>query len=298
MDLGELSDVFEHLGSTVANFRAVGELPAHLENYIYLAAVGPCEMSTDTAMVPMTALSIWDVNGYYRSIGIAWPYRPTRKQMRESYRDTGGSNDAYATYAFKRLLDPEFRRRYDRRKLGDPMDDDYRIADAMEMLSDVAAKLSKNGRPVTYHELLGEDLVERMAKAAEDERRDLDAKREEREAGQDFERPEAEAPFIWPYAYFLWDSRKYDDVTLSDWQRMLHQSCIREGLSLRIAVGYLGPTSGAATARVRHPKPGGGYVEILFLGEDIEPTQERADVVVGTFHTHPYGTVHDPLYQY
>lgn len=298
MDLGELSDVFEHLGSTVSSFRAVGTLPSDLGDYVYLAAVGPFEISTCTDLVPASALPIWDVNGYYRAIGITRPYRPSRKQMRESYRDTGGPGDPYATYAFKRLLDREFRQRYDRRKLGEPMDDDYRFAAMFQMLADMAARQSRlTGRTVTYRDLLGEDLMDKMSRQAEAERQvqDVEAARDLREDGTEHDRPQAEEQFVWPYAYFLWSSRKYDDTTLSQWQRMLHEAFVREGLSVQMAVGYFGATSGAATARVRHPQPGGGHTEILFLHEEAEPSQELAEIVVGTYHTHPHGTEHDPL---
>jgi hypothetical protein len=299
MDLSELSDIFDKLGPAANAIRAVGTLPEDIGDYVYLAAIGPFEMSTNTELVPMSALPVWDVNGYYRAIGITWPYRPTRGQMREAYRDTGGPYDDYATYAFKRLLDPVFRRKYDRRTLGQPIDDEYRFREAFRLAADMASRQSRLlGKVITYRQILGEDLFEKMSREAEAEKQaeDIEAQRELREEGQDIaERPESE-DFIWLWAYFLWQSRHDDDQKLSEWQRMLHQACVREGLSLQVAVGYFGATSGAATARVRHPKPGGGHTEILFLREDVLPSQALADVVVATFHTWPHNIEHDPIY--
>lgn len=296
MDLGELTDVFESLSSAAQVFRPVVDVP-DADDYVYQAAVGPTEVSTDQRLAPMTDWPIWDVNGYYRAIGVQWPYRPTKKQMRLNYQRVGGPNNDYSTYAFKQLLDAELRFRYDRRPLGQPIDDSYRWAEARRMASDFAARQSRaTGMRVTVEDILGEDLVARMSAQAEAERQaeEIKDKRDDEEDSE--ERETLEEHFVWPFAYYLLGSRKFgEDQRLADWQTMLVRAFSREALSLHVAVGYLGRTH-AAAARVRHPKPEGGHVQILFLHEDVEPSQELADVVVATYYTRSQHEQHEPIY--
>lgn len=306
MDFGELSVAYDSLGEAAQLFRPVANTDIETEA-IFQAAVGPTLVSTSTTLVPMKALPIWDVNGYYRAIGVSWPYRPTRKQMMEAYRDSDGGNNTYATYAFQRLRDDELRSKYDRRRLGEPMDDLFRWQDVRRMAADFAAQQSAQlGRAITIDDILGEDLVSRMKAQVEAERQVSEKQSERKNKTEDEPevKPEVEPerevsapPFVWPYAYYLWNSRAFDDERLSRWQEMLVAACIRRGLSLQVAVGYLGRTR-ADAARVRHRQEG-AFVEILFLHEDKEPTPELADVVVATYHTHPYQQPLDhPLYLY
>jgi hypothetical protein len=299
LDLDEMTAAFDHLGLSTGILRPTVAAPVDLAQLIYQAAVGPTEVSTSTVLVPRSSMPVWDVNGYYRAIGIGLPFRPTRKQMRLGYQRVGGPNNAYATYAFKRLLDPEFRRHYDAREIGEPVDDEYRWVEVRRMAAKFASAQSMiTGRQVTVDDVLGEDITSRMKAQAEAERRgeEIQEKRESLD-GADDEVPEnVEEEFIWPYSYYLWGSRKFDDRTLSDWQEMLVQAFARQGLSLHVAVGYFDRTH-AEAARVRHPKPEGGHVQILFLHECVEPTQELAESVVATYQTrHQHEPLDEPIY--
>ena len=71
-----------------------------------LSHQGPAEFSTctDLALRPEVC---WDTNRYYRTLGVHW--KATKKELMKAYQALGTMPSAYATYAFKQLLDPEVR---------------------------------------------------------------------------------------------------------------------------------------------------------------------------------------------
>jgi hypothetical protein len=64
------------------------------EDFIYRATWGPVDISTETALEPAWDL-VWDVNGYYRALGVVWPYKASRKALRLAYQERGGPDDEY-----------------------------------------------------------------------------------------------------------------------------------------------------------------------------------------------------------
>lgn len=298
LNFEELIDAHSRLSDAASYLRPRVDTPS-LDEHVYQAAIGPTEVSTSVALVPVSTLPIWDVNGYYRACGVSWPYRVTRRELTRIYNESGGpnSNDHYAAYAFQRLRDSEFRQQYDRRPLGPPMDDKYRWEEMFRMAALWAAQHSEvTGMVVTTRDVLGEDITSRMEAQEEAERQgDAIESRLDNDAARDAAEHDDE-PQAWPYAYYLWGSRCDDEQRLAAWQQLLIDSFARQGLSLQMAVGYFDRAYSAA-ARWRHRNPEGRLVEIIFLNDGVDPTADLADVVVGTYHNRPYGTpLEQPIY--
>jgi hypothetical protein len=195
---------------------------------ITLAASGPSVWSTSTALVPLRSLPIWDVNYYYRELGIKAPYRNvSKKQLRDGYTARNGQSSERLTYCFKQLLDPQIRAKYDRMPLGKPMDDKYRWKLIEEAAAEWASRRSAETGEVheakEFLEEVGMDPESIAAREAEIE-----------EAMHSFK------TYGWPYAYYLWRSRKFDDATLSEWQSMLISACSERDLSCQLSIGYVG----------------------------------------------------------
>jgi hypothetical protein len=237
----------------------------------------PTEVSTSRELMPMAGpVYIWDVNGYYRAIGVPWPFRASKARLREAYRDSGGPDDEFATYAFKRLLDPGFRKRYDARPFGQPMDDKYRWAALKRQAAQwAAAETVKQHRPVSSGEFVPPDIRAKM---------DADLRRE-REG--DVAPPAESVETGWGFGYFIWDAFHRDEAVLSQWQRMLLEACWERGVRGRFAVGVMGGQPCRA-ARTRYDGQ-----DVAFLDEDQEPTAELAGMVVESYLTAPLNSRFD-----
>ena len=180
-----------------------------------------------------------------------------------AYRDTDGQDNEFATYAFKRLLDKEFRARYDARPQGQPMDDKYRWIELKRKAAAMwaAAETVKRGRAVDSGEFVPADI---RAKMDADTRRqqegeDVRAKRNPRSA------PGASATSCGTRS-------RVDQDRLPDGSACCWRACWDRDIPGRFAVGVIGRAAqhlaavGCAT-RARH----------RFLHEDMEPREELAE---------------------
>lgn len=291
----DLSDTFARLPEVAVLLRPVIEAPEDPDPSrsvptVHLAALGTKVVSTEHSLVPLSSLPIWDVNGYYRALGLGWPYRPSRAELRRAYQRVNGQASEYVTHALKRLLDPVFRAHYDRRPLGQPVDDQYRWGLVKRQAALwAAAQALRLGRPMSFDDFLGERLTRTIAADP--------SAIETTDPVQAHPTGVAVSNTIvpWPYAYYQFGSRKRDDDTLARWQRLLIEAFRRGGLSVQVAVGYLGARPSAA-ARVWHRTPE-GPIEIIFLHEDTHPTDALADDVVALYYNYPHRTpLIAPLY--
>lgn len=241
-----------------------------------LAGEGPPAFSTSQALSVVPAV-IWDVNGYYRSIGA--DHRATRAELRKAYHACGGPNDAWKTYCFKQLLNPEVRYRYDRQALGDQFLDDYVI----EMLvakakAKAAAKLAEMAkRGYELDGALSDDLIRQMVDRFMSER-GLKVS-----FGDEPEKP-MESPLevvdkhpwsdedeqdFW-FSYYQWRTHCADTRRLRQWQELLVRAFSERGVVLDLSVGFLG--------RMEHPWTLAvvGYRTVVFLNADEQPTSDLA----------------------
>ena len=202
---------------------------------------------------------IWDVNGYYRSLGFGWPYDPTKKQLRIAYQERNGQDDERLTYHFKQLLDPQIRAEYDAMPLGSRYDDIYVKHENKKKLSDIAKEESvESGKLVTVQDLIDED---------ERERREI---------------PELEPTknYRWNWGYYTFKSRKYDPEILAAWQSVLVEEFSAQGLEVVIAIGYIGKTKKDVVLKVHDGQ------DVIFLNEETEPTNELAKTAVSMYKAH------------
>jgi hypothetical protein len=216
------------------------------------------DMSTSMGLNAVPKL-IWDVNGYYRSFGIGWPFRPSRGDLRLAYHEKRGWESERLTYILKLLLDPETRDEYDSSPLGHLYRDKYILAAEMRKLSKVAAEVSEeNGKVVTV-----EDLVEEH----------------EREFPKLPELPSGKHIY-WNWGYYLLKTRKYGPDNLAKWQEYLVKSFAEKEVVAKISIGYIGKTQRRYSI-IEHD----GRV-IFFLNENEEPTEELAETAVSLYTAH------------
>lgn len=236
-----------------------------------LQGSGPPECSSCTELSVQPA-HIWDVNGYYRDLGV--PTDATRKQMRLAYQAQDGPNDKRLTYVFKQLLNPETRRLYDLTPLGELFMDDYvreilnRIAKA-RMSERMAAMAAAGALPSEADEeaMMG-DIYGQMGFEVQDPDTPSEMVDQGAPEGEDDHRP---AKF--EYSYYLWRTRLREDPltlrTLALWQRYLVSALAREGVKIKFAVGYHGEPNRWIQATV-------GYRTVFFLSTGHAPTEDLA----------------------
>jgi hypothetical protein len=226
------------------------------EDLIYQATLGPVDMSTQTALEGAWDL-IWDVNGYYRALGVGWPFRARKIDLRVAYQERGGKDSEYLTYVLKQLLDPEVRAAYDKTPLGKRFRDKYLELEEERLAAKVAQELSETtGKLITK-----DDLV-----------RDIN---EEREKDLLKELPKLDPILnIWNWGYYLLKSRKNEYDNLIEWQRLLTKAFAAEGLVQFISIGYIGNTEEEFVIKQWNGKT------IFFINEGTSPSLELAETAV------------------
>jgi hypothetical protein len=242
---------------------------------------GPVEFTTCTDLVVLPEV-IWDVNFYYRDLGV--DPRATRQELKRAYLDGDGPSSGRKTYCLKQLLDPRIRYAYDRAPLGVRLIDDYVFAEAKRQAinevarrrrvrpdqddAEVLEEMQRRGIPrqaiSTQAEYL-DDTPEAVVDDGPDGVQDEASARE----------PEVVAPRVypWQYAYYLWRSNCRDTERLREWQELLVTAFKTKGVTLRLAVGFHGRTPHPWFTYVV------GYRLVVFLHESETPTAEAARAV-------------------
>lgn len=231
-----------------------------------------CSTSTALAITPEV---IWDVNGYYRELGIPFPYRGiTKSRLRLAYLASGAADDARKAYCFNQLADPGVRAEYNEAPLGEPYLDDYwesmMRAKAKKEVADRIARGEVTVEKAEEEELVNERLQEWGLKL-EDET--IPEKAQEAEATPARKAPST-AHIRW--SFYLWRC-SYDAIMevrdrLDTWRTLLveafREQAPNSGDTFR--VGFLGKQPHpSVTAEVD------GHL-VFFLNKDQEPTAEEA----------------------
>ena len=251
-----------------------------LPDRIHRASFGHAStVSTCTALVPLGSLRVGDPNCYYRDLGFTWPRRGiTKKQLRKAYQRKRGYSSERLTYCLKQLLNPAIRAKYDARAMGDVMGDKYTEHQLKREAAQWAARRSAETKTVVS----ADDFLEQELGIKPDEEGDS--------------KPEKHAPEqllvddSWPFDFYQYKSRKYDEGPLSEWQCMLIEAFSAQGLSMQLAVGYCGDTpeswiernhsSWSYTSRGRIDET------IIFLNESVTPSKDLAEAVASSFSSH------------
>lgn len=229
------------------------------------AAFSTC---TDLAPVPLVC---WDVNGYYRALGVPW--RATWGHLRVAYLRAGGHRSVWLTYVLAQLVDRDVRRRYDRCPLGSVYPDRYvrlvlRREEAMR-LSRAAAECC--GDPAAFARWVQDHDLEAVEPDATDSLGMLDSGSAR---AQDDEAPPAP---VFDYGYYRWscyvDPMVHPD-RLARWQGYLVRAASRRGVRTVLAVGLCGSApQWCRLVRV-------GRLDVAFLRHDVEPDQDLAEHVI------------------
>lgn len=262
---------------------AYGEAPTlapALENPWLRGLPEYVDASTDTDLILHPPL-IWDVNGYYRLLGIAWmDYRTASiKQMRIFYMANGGPDDRRMTYALSQLRNRKTRSQYNATPFGQLFMD----ADVEEWLRQRALAEARRRQGADFDAEDGEaarDILKEWGfiaaeNPAEGDAEDVDDDVIDADPAGELE--SSEEPHVpWAYSYYVWRSACDDTERLGRWQALLVAEFVRVGVKRRFAVGFMG----------RQPQEWvAGEVQnrlVAFLHQDIEPTEEMAAKMVAS----------------
>ena len=194
------------------------------------------EFSTCTDLVAVADGLVWDVNRYYRDLGIEWPYKPTRAEVRRAFRE--GEATERRTFCVTKLLDREVRPVYDRAPFGTTYMDEIEWAKAKARM---LAEMRKRQMDVD-----DEALVKRVFEAVgiKVERDTPDSQEildNDSKPDQDEGEPAGLPPF--PYAYYVWKTAPHDGADrdlLALWQPLIVRALSDLGVRMRISLGVMG----------------------------------------------------------
>lgn len=238
---------------------------------------GPAGLSTCVELVTVAdSRIIWDVSGYYRALGISWPFKGiTKRALREAYQRVDGQSSERLTAIFKLLLDPQERARYDLAPPGELHYDEIAQLDLRARSKREAALRSQRGTPTTKEEVLDGWGMRVVSESDEDE---PDPARDSVSASRHTaENPSEDDHWMsWPWGYYLWRSRSRDTLRLAQWQALLVMHFAAKKARMRFCVGLHG---GKAS-----PSPWvtavSGRDIVIFLNDDTEPTDDYAAAAV------------------
>lgn len=235
-----LGDFIQSSPFLAENLRAPGLMSPPVQDQILYQdpaqageGVRTCSTSMELECWPSV---VWDVNGYYRELGVGWA--ATRKQMLRSYLMRGGQDDERLTYILSQLLDPEVRRAYDACPLGESFFDEYVAAEIRKQALRVARRLSVSADKALS--ILGYEIRDDDPESDSD----VDIPQEDGENGVTSE-ASSEAPEVWPYTYYLWRMRKREMrlatvEVMRRWQEAIIAECGARGVSINFGVGIMG----------------------------------------------------------
>ncbi len=212
----------------------------------------------------------WDVNGYYRELGVSW--RATRRQLMEAYRDSGGPNSDRLTYVFRQLLQSSIRREYDAMPPGSVFLDDYVQQQILHNAKMEAARRSNQGwlcSPERVLEEWGFNLT--FPSQEEDEDDEVDSSMDLWENLDVSEEEEGAEP--WPYSYYRLGTSCQDVLRMVQWQQLLIEEFFDRGIVERFAVGFTG----------RHEAFHIGSVDdlpVFYLADTIDPDETTAKALI------------------
>lgn len=236
-----------------------------------LQGSGPLEATTSRELSVVPAF-IYDVNGYYRTLGIdpnAIP-KPTRANLRRAFYELQprGPEDEWITFCFQQLFNPVVRAKYDMSPFGSTFFDRFEADKAYKKAkAEALKKMQERG-----DDLLDDDILSAEMKEIYDNMgMGVD--------GDEDEDQDAPSP-AFGYAYYLWRTRlKRDDqvLVLGEWQSLLVSAFAEREVHIKFAVGFHGRMAQSwLLARA-------GLREVFFLHHLETPTQELAQALVAAW---------------
>jgi hypothetical protein len=247
-----------------------------------VGALDAVSAATSTALLPRPGapLVCYDVNGYYAELGVHW--RATRRELADAYRERGGPDDARLTYVFQRLLNREFRARYDARQPGQRMvdEDSKQLLRQRAHLRAAAINTERGENLISGHDIFLSVLTALKNTHPESFDPEDDPGLECSTATEDRQPPSQPPMLNWPYAYLLLGSTCSDIRRLAQWQEGIVRALANHETVQRIAVGF-------------HGKPGTpflvkalGDAHVFLLHEDQECTPGVIAAAATAAHRH------------
>lgn len=234
---------------------------------------GPTWCSSDTAL-DITPRICWDVNGYYRSLGVHW--KASRKELGEAFLAKSGHESVWLSYVMTQLLDPEIRRAYDAAPLGEPfLNDDFVQADLKRRAYEEARRRTLVEGVETHRDRVLEEWGLSAVKADETEAAD----QVDSGSGDRQDEPQLSQE-TWEYAFYLWRTVTGSLEHLKCWQELLLRELSVLGYTVRFSVGMIGKET---APYILHSA---GRDFIIFLNEDFLPTPELAAQAVSDYQDH------------
>lgn len=240
--------------------------------YLY-GGFSPEFSSCTDLVVPKTGL-IWDVNRYYRDLGIEAPYWLDRPGIRRAFRE--GARGARETFCFKQLMNPTVRAKYDAApwgtKLMDPFEwqrmKDKALAEMMRRRMDtedvdlIKAVFSALGVPVS----------------APDEEETQDILDNHGDGSDDAPEP-IQTPGLYAFGYYLWrtSDREQDREVLAAWQPLIVRAMSDLGVKMRISLGLMGRTP------FQWSIGNVGSRTVAYLNRETEPNPDVAVKIATSF---------------
>ena len=175
----------------------------------------------------------WDVNGYYRDLGVFW--RASKRQLMEAYRDLDGPNSERLTYVFRQLLQRRVRQEYDLMPPGSVFLDDYVQQEIFRNAKKESVRRNQKGVLVSPERVLEEwgfSLVPDDGSDAE-----VDSSEHvchTNDAGEDRDLD------LWPYSYYQLGTTCQDEDSMVQWQSLLIEELHSRGIVIQFAVGFTG----------------------------------------------------------
>lgn len=224
---------------------------------------GPAWCSSETTL-DITPRVCWDVNGYYRGLGVDW--RASRKELKEAFYRKNGHESIWLTYVLKQLLNPEIRRQYDMAPPGEPfLDDDFVQENIKRQAHEEAYRRTMaQGQDVHRDEVLKEWGLTAVSADETDETERVDS---DPGVGQDEPSDSQES---WEYSFYLWRTVTGSPALMRRWQGLILRELSACRRTVRFSVGLIGKESSAYVLRLQ------GNHFFIFLNEDCHPTAELA----------------------
>ncbi len=245
---------------------------------------GTPEFSSCTDLAVTRAVLIWDVNRYYRDLGLAAPYWCDRTEIRRAFRS--GPRGPRETFCFKQLMNPETRKTYDRAPWGTKMMDPFVWQEQKDKI--LAEMLKRNmdtedqGTVKRVFEAMGikvdgpDDTPEGGSPEILDN---------EPVGGEDDPAP-TEAPAIYAFAYYLWKTSAHslDRELLAEWQPLIIRALSDLGVTMGVSLGLMGRTPHQWSTGIV------GRRAVAYLNRDSEPNEEVAAKVAMALADHHRST--------
>lgn len=204
----------------------------------------------------------WDVNGYYRDLGVHW--KAGRRQLMEAYRDRGGPDNPRLTYILRQLLDEETRREYDLMPYGSVYMDDYVQEEIVRNAKAESARRVELGVWSTPEKILREwgfALEEEVSK-------DLPV------SNPSPPPPGGDEGDGWPFSFLQLGTTCADTEIMVRWQGLLLEALM--DVPTTFAVGYTGRDDGFRIGTYRG-------VTVFYLSDVEDPSEELAEELVSLY---------------